>query len=470
MASQAAFSSVKIYVPVGSLGVGIFPKEVEIAMARGPDAMAMDAGSTDSGAAYLAKGISKNNRGAVKADLELLMAAQQKAGIPILIGTCGQAGGDMNVDWTRDIVLEIARENGYTPKIALLYSEQSPQLIKQKLAEGKISNLSPAGDLDEATIDSCLHIVALMGPEPYFAALEAGADIILGGRSSDPAVIAAFALWKGAPAGPCWHAGKVSECGGQATSATTGQRGVLFEVHQDGFDIEPVAPAYKATVESISGHLLYENKDPWRLTEAGGELDVTASKYVQLTDTKVRVTGSAWHPKPYTMKLEGASGSQFQTIMVIGITDPNVLADPQAFHDRMVHVLFARAKSATGVKDGEFHISIRMYGWNGVTGVPPPADTPRPRELGVMCVITARTQETASQIAKACNPYFFHMPIRDGLELPSYGLTFSPADIDRGPVYQFELNHVVSVGDPMELVRMDTLDLAENKNKGKVDA
>lgn len=449
---------IKVYVPLGSLGVGIFPEEVERAMARKPDVMAMDAGSTDSGAAYLAKGISKNNRGAVKADLKLLMAAQHKHKIPILIGTCGQAGGDMNVDWTRDIVLEVAREIGYSPKIALLYSEQQPRLIKQKLAAGKISNLPPLGDLDEATIDKCLHIVALMGPEPYFAALEAGADIVLGGRSSDPAVIAAFPLWKGAPAGPCWHAGKVSECGGQATTATTGQRGVFFEVHENGFDIEPLAPRARATVESISGHLLYENKDPWRLTEPGGELDVTGSEYQQLTETKVRVTGSVWHPKPYTMKLEGASGSQYQTIMMIGIADPNVLADPQAFHDRMSQVLHARAKAACGVADGDFHISLRMYGWNGVSGVVPPPGTPKPRELGVLCVITAKTQETASQIAKACNPYFFHMPIRDGMELPSYGLIFSPADIDRGLVYQFELNHVVHVDDPMELVRLELLD------------
>src|SRR6187402_1666057 len=78
MTSRSEFKSVKVYVPVGSLGVGIFPEEVEVAMAKRPDVMAMDAGSTDSGAAYLAKGISKNNRGAVKADLLLLMGAQHK--------------------------------------------------------------------------------------------------------------------------------------------------------------------------------------------------------------------------------------------------------------------------------------------------------------------------------------------------------------------------------------------------------
>ena len=124
----------------------------------------------------------------------------------------------------------------------------------------------------------------------------------------------------------------------------------------------------------------------------------------------------------------------------------------------MVQVLHARALSATDAQEGEFDISVRMYGWNGVNGVPPPEDTPRPREIGAICVITATSQEMASEIAKACNPYFFHMPIRDGLEMPSYGLAFSPADVDRGPVYQFELNHVVSIDDPLELVRMEMFD------------
>lgn len=469
MADSDAFTSVKIYVPQGSLGVGLFPDEVDFALAWGAEAMALDAGSTDAGAAYLAKGVSKNDRGSVKRDLGFLMAAQQKAGIPLLIGSAAQAGGDGNVNWTRDIALEIAREQGYTPKIVVLYSEQSPEVMKRKLADGKITNLPPLGDLDAETIDKCLHIVALMGPEPYLQALEAGADIIIGGRTSDPAVIAAFALWKGAPAGPSWHAGKIAECGAQSTTANTGQRGVLIEIHRDGFDVEPANPKGKALVSGISAHLLYENKSPWRLTEPGGELDVTASEYAQLTDSKVRVTGSVWHPKPYTMKIEGATGDLFQSLLIVGIADPKVLNQPDAFHDFMLARLTERVKASLGLEDGEFDISLRMYGYNGVSGMKPPTGS-RPLEIGLMGVFTAKSQELAHAIANACNPYFFHMPVRLGEELPSYGWPFTPAEVDRGPVYQFVLNHVVHVDDPVELVRTEMLDLAATETKGLVDA
>jgi hypothetical protein len=459
-ATETGQATVRIYVPEGSLGVGIFPEEVEYAKTFKPQAIALDAGSTDSGAAYLAMGKSKNDRASVKQDLELIMAMREEAGIPVLIGTAGQAGGDKNTDWTVEIVQEIAREQGYNPKIAVLYSEQDPTVIKRKLAEGKIDNLPPLGDLDEATIDRCLHIVALMGPEPYFKALEAGADIIIGGRASDPAVIAAFPLWKGAPAGPSWHAGKIAECGGQSTSANTGQRGVLIEIGPEGFVVEPAHSDFKALREGISGHLLYENKNPWLLTEPGGQLDVTESEYIQLDDRRVKVTGSKWIPKPYTMKLEGASGDLYQTIMIVGIADPDVLNNPEEFHDMMMGHLVRRGKAATGLSEDEFNISLRMYGYNGVSGMKPPAGSV-PLEIGLMGVITAKTQELASHIAQACNPYFFHMPLRLGMELPSYGWPFTPGNIDRGRVYQFMLNHVVHIDDPLELVRFEMLDQAK---------
>ncbi len=451
--------SIKILVPVGSLGAGARPEEVERGIALGAHAIATDAGSTDSGAAYLALGISKNNREAVKRDLLILMKAQAQAKIPLLIGTCGQAGGDTNVDWTRDIVLEVAAELKTTPRIAVLYSEQSKSTLKAKNAAGKIKPLPPLGPLSDDTIDSCAHIVAAMGAEPYMAALEAGADIILGGRTTDTAVLASFALLNGMAAGPAWHAAKVAECGAQCTVSPAHGRGVLITIGHDGFEVEPLSNTNRCDPHSVSAHMLYENSDPFRLVEPGGTLDVSEAKYVALNDRVVRVTGSRWHKTPYTMKLEGAVAGPYQTIMLIGIQDPAVLSRIDEFHDKMLAALYDRVRNAIGPAAGDFHISLRIYGWNALTGIRPAPGTPPPREVGVLFVATAASQEMATQIAKACNPYFFHFPIDLDIELPSYGFAFSPADIERGRVYEFKLNHVVEVDDPMELVRTDWIDV-----------
>jgi hypothetical protein len=225
--------------------------------------------------------------------------------------------------------------------------------------------------------------------------------------------------------------------------------------------VEPLNVANHCTPHSVSAHMLYENSNPFVLVEPGGVLDVTDATYVQKDSRTVRVEGSVWSTRPYTMKLEGASIGRFQTIMLIGIQDPDVLKQIDAFHDAMLATLNERVRKTIGAAAGDFHISLRLYGWNALTGDRPPPGTPPPREVGVLFVATADTQEMATQIAKACNPYFFHFPIDRDKELPSYGFAFTPADIERGPVYEFRLNHVVEVDDPMELVRTVWLDLAQ---------
>ncbi|MBC5764547.1 acyclic terpene utilization AtuA family protein [Ramlibacter albus] len=445
-------NTINILVPTGAVGIGVSEKEVAAGIAAGAHAIACDAGSTDSGPAYLATGVAKYSRDAVKHDLAIMMRAQAKAKIPLLIGSCGTSGCDAALDWTRDIALEIAREEGLHPKIALLYAEQPAQLMAQRAREGRIKPLAPFNTANPEDFTACDHIVALMGPEPFIAALEQGANIVLGGRASDSAVLAAFPVMKGAGAGPSWHAAKVAECGSLCTT-TPRAGGVMVRIGQNAFEIEPLTPGNRCTPRTVSAHLLYENNDPFELVEPGGIVDVTHATYEPVDDAIVRVNGSQFRPTPYTMKLEGAAGSGYQTIMLVGIQDRAVLAEIDRFVHKMQEVLTARVRQTMGERAGNFDISIRPYGWNAVTGAPVPAGSAPPREVGLLFVATAATQQVATQIAKTCNPWFFHLPLNEERELPSYAFPFSPAEIERGQVFDFKLNHVVQVADGHELVR-----------------
>ncbi len=451
--SGSSGAQTTILVPAGALGAAIDAAHVANGLAMGVDAIACDAGSTDSGPSYLARGVSKLSRDSIKHDLGVLIPAAFQAGIPLIIGSCGTAGTDSGVDWTRDIALEIAQELGIQPKIALLYSEQDPATIKAKLAAGHVLPLPPAAALTDASVEACGHIVALMGVEPYIDALAKGADIILGGRTTDTAVLCCLPIMRGLPAGLCWHAGKIAECGGLCT-VNPREGGVLFRVGADGFEVEPLNPANSCTPYTVSSHMLYENSDPFVLVEPGGVLDVSDAVYQAKDDRITRVSGSRWTERPYTMKLEGAGGGAFQTIMFIGIRDPKVLASLELFQSRMLADLHRRIDAAIGSAAGDYDISLRFYGWSGVSGQPPPPGTPVPHEVGVMFVATAATQALATRIAKTCNPRFFHFPLDRGMELPSYAFPFSPAEIERGQVYSFNINHVVAVDDPLELVRL----------------
>lgn len=450
-------NSTVVVVPVGALGAGIKFEHLEAGLAAGAHAMAMDAGSTDSGPAALATGLSKYSRDAVKADLKLLVAAQAKWRVPLLVGSCGTSGCDMAVDWTRDIVLEICQELGLTPTLAMLYSEQDKVVIRDRMSRNKVLPLAPAGELTDDMVESCEHIVALMGPEPYIAALKDGADIILGGRTTDTAVIAAVPIMRGAGVGPAWHAGKIAECGGLCTIMAT-DGGVVIRVGHDAFEIEPLSATNRCTPYSVSAHMLYENSDPYLLHEPGGVLDVAHACYEPVNDRMVRVTGSRFDGRPYTMKLEGASNGPFQAIMLVGITDPQVLSALEKFLADMHAALIGRVNAVLGEAARSFDISLRPYGWNAVLGLPVNDGLPT-REIGLLFVATAETRELALRIAKICNPYFFHFPVRRDKELPSYAFPFSPAEIELGRTYAFVLNHIVETIDGHELVRRVMLSL-----------
>jgi hypothetical protein len=444
--------SVNLVVPTGALGSGVCEEHVRAAFLAGQiDAIACDAGSTDSGPSYLASGKCKYSRESVKRDLAILMRAQAQFKVPLLIGSCGTSGSDAALDWTRDIALEIALEHGLHPRIALLYSEQSALDLKHRAQAGRIAPLAPMTAVDIRDFETCDHIVGLMGPEPYMAALKAGADIVLGGRSTDAGVLAAVPLMHGLDPGDAWHAGKTAECGGVCTVSPR-DGGVLVCVDSTGFEIEPLNIDNRCTPESVSAHLLYENTDAFLLVEPGGALDSSVATYTAVNERRVRVSGARFIRRPYTMKLEGATANGYQTIMLVGIQEPAVLQVIPRFLSQMHAVMVSRVCDTLRLEPATFDISLRPYGWNAVCGTEDLGRAP-PREIGLLFVATAATQDLATQIAKVCNPVLFHMPLSLDAPMPSFAFPFSPAEVERGAVYEFKLNHVVEVDDPLELVR-----------------
>ena len=153
----------------------------------------------------------------------------------------------------------------------------------------------------------------MAGAEQICAALQTGADIVIAGRATDTAGIAAMPIMNGDHAGAAWHGAKIAECG--ALCSTQPMSGVIcVEFDQSGFEVEPLAVNAQCTPHSVSAHMLYENADPFVLKEPGGELDVTHAEYSPVSGRRVRVTGSEWNrSRRYCVKLEGARLTGHQT-------------------------------------------------------------------------------------------------------------------------------------------------------------
>ncbi|WP_372784643.1 acyclic terpene utilization AtuA family protein [Phenylobacterium sp.] len=445
----------RVLVPSGVLGSGCPQAAFDRGLTLDPHVIAVDAGSTDSGPYYLGAGVSKMTRKAVKRDLRQLMVGRAKLGIPLLIGSCGTSGTDAGVDWMAEICTEIAAEESQSVKVALLYSEQDPERLATYLAKGAISPLAPAGPLTAETLKACDHIVGLMGFEPFAAAIEDGADIVLAGRTTDTAVLAAVPLMRGLPVGPSWHAGKTAECGGLCTTKSR-NGGVMLSIDAGGFDVEPLAADNSCTPRSVSAHMLYENSDPYELREPGVMLNARDAVYTAIDERSVRVTGSSHVAMPYTLKLEGSGAVGYRTMVFSAISDPKIMAELDRFLGRLRDRLAAGIRSVLGYEPDEYDFDIRAYGANALGQPGESTVRPAPLEVGLMALVTAPTQDMATEIAKFSNPMLLHFPLNPDDPMPSFAFPFSPAEVELGRLYEFKLQHIVSISDPLELVRTST--------------
>jgi hypothetical protein len=450
-------STCKVFVPYGALGVGISDEAFDGGIKLGPDIIACDAGSTDSGPYYLGTGRGKYARESVKEDFRRMMVAGHTLGVPVAVGSCGTCGSNQGVDDAAEICAEICAEAGFSAKIAKIYTQQDPSVLKAKFREGKITPLEAAPEITEKTFDECSTIVALAGAEPFIKALEQGADIVLCGRATDTAIIAAMPLLKGCDPATAWHAAKISECGPLCCVDPWG--GLFLSFDTKSVIIESTAPGNSCTTFSTSAHMLYENSNPISLTEPGVIVDVANVVYEEIGNGRVKLSGAVLKKMPYTMKLEGSSPSGYQTVSVVGIADHRIMKDPFKWLNKM-EAQVRKQLEKIGLMSG-YSYAFKAYGVNAVTGEEFKAGSFVPKEIGLILVVTAETQSLATRVAKVFNPLLLHCGVNDDEPMPSFAFPFSPTETEKGLIYEFRLNHIVHISDPLELVRMEFVELSK---------
>lgn len=438
----------------GMVGSGFLEESLKRAMEWQPHFIAADAGTTDGGPDALATGRSNFPRTAVKRDLRLILEAGRAADIPVIIGSAGSGGGDLNVRWTVEIVEEIAREEELQFNLAVIRSEQEPEYLKSKLRDGKITPLNPAPHLDEDVINSSLHIVGMMGHEPIARALDHGAEVIIGGRASDTTLFTAIPLSRGFPEAPVWHAAKILECGAASVALRKSPDCMFARIREDHFIVEPPAEELWCTPQSVASHTLYENADPFHLYESSGMLDTTDSAYEAVSDRAVKVSNSQWTPSDrYTVKLEGVELAGYQSIVIGAIRDPIIIRQLDDWLGRMKERLALRIRDAfDGLEmDEDYSVFFRVYGRNGAMGSLEPVTTPA-HEVCLFIEVTADNEALAGELADTAHHLALHFPVPEwhGL-ISALAFPYSPAVLHRGATYRFNLNHVVEPADPYEM-------------------
>ena len=448
----------KVLVPSGVLGLGFDIEALRRGIKNKPDIISIDGGSTDSGPASLGSGTSKYSRAAIKSEWKTLMQARKEANVPLIIGTCGTCGTNSMVDWMEEITIELAEELGQSLKIAKLYCEQNIEFLKSNFKINKIFPLEPAPSLNVHLLDDLSHVVALAGAEQVIEAINTGADIILGGRTTDTAIISALPLMNGVDPGSAWHGAKIAECGALCSSNPTSGV-VIVEFDKTGFNVEAMSDSAICSPETVSAHMLYENADPYILYEPGGYMDVTNACYQSINSRKVRVEGGLWvTSKKYTVKLEGARVAGYQTSLLVLLRDINYVKNAIKWTEKLSIFLSKEIKQRMNLDSHEYSLNFRHIGLNAVLG-DLEKNIGNPSEVGVLCIITSKTPSVCTEIAKLINPFLLHFPLTVDEELPTFAFPFSPVHSDRGCVYEFALHHVLELNDPMDAFQIKTLEV-----------
>jgi hypothetical protein len=355
------------------------------------------------------------------------------------------------------MVRDIARARGLRFRLASIEAEVSKESVANWLEEGRISSYGNGPALTAADVASSVRIVAQMGVEPFIAALDQGADVVIAGRACDTAVFSAFPIRAGADQGLAMHAGKLIECASQC-AVPSGRDAIMAYLREDSFVIESMNPLRRCTPLSVAAHSLYEQLDPNVALEPGGSLELMDASYESVDGRRTRVRGSRWVPASnYTLKLEGAARVGHRAFSLGGIADPALIQD--------LPVVAARVRDtvtsvfAAHIDPSQFSVQFRMFGTR---------EPGEPRVEGgnvemqgfVIIDVVGATAEIAQAVCGAAKQYLLHADYAGNMgSAGNLAIPFPPDVLDGGEVFRFSVYHILAADDGLSLFPISIQDI-----------
>lgn len=456
--------TLRFLCPNGHLGFA--PLKVEsfdLGVATRPDFILADSGSDDIGPVPLGTDTSTAPKEWQRHDLEKMLLAARQLGVPMIIGSAGDTGSNSRVDMYVGMIRDIAQQHGLAPfRLGYFYSEVPKEVVRAKLRAGdRVLGLDGRDDLDEAELDATERIVAVAGVHPYIELLNRGADVIIGGRSSDAVIFAAPAIRAGYSEALSYYLGKVLECASFNAEPYAGKETVIGEISHEDVKVTAMHPNQRCTVASVSGHAMYERSNPYFEYVAGGMLDMTDCRYEQFSEKTTRVTGPRFEaaaPGQVRVKLEGSGKVGERYMGFAGVRDPYTIARI----DEVIGWARQQVESRFGTpEEGGYELHYQVYGRDGVMGELEPLRNQPGHELGIMVFGVAPTAEMAEEVALTGTRQMFYARLPD-VKGTAGGVAFPLDEVVRvSPAYRWTLNHTMRVDDPLELFDLHTVEVGD---------
>jgi Acyclic terpene utilisation family protein AtuA len=259
---------------------------------------------------------------------------------------------------------------------------------------------------------------AYIGAEPLVAALRAGADVVVAGRTSDPALAIAplvnhfgwrFDDWQKLAVGAaCGH---LLECGSQVTGGVFWDPGCkdipdpanigfpIAEVTAEG-DLAITKAANTGGVvdlRTIKEQLLYELHDPARYITPDVVLDITGCTLEQIGKDRVALRGLRGTARPESLKVTASFEGSWLGEGEVSVARPNALARARATADVLLRRLEMRKLPVRARVDligvASVHDSDDGALWRGYQG-------PEPPEVRIRLAAEGHSRDDVDQAAR----------------------------------------------------------------------
>ena len=451
----------KVLALSGILGYGYSEAALKNAFLDPPDYIGVDGGSTDPGPYYLGKGVSFTDRNAVKRDIAQILPQALRLGAPFIVGTGGGSGSCVHLNWLRDIVLEISKEENLSFKMALIYTDVDASYVLEKYQEGKLKAMGGI-EVNEDSIQQAVRIVSQVGVSAIIDALKNGADVILAGRCCDTAIYAAPCLLNGYDPGLAYHMAKVMECGAMCASPVSAADMMLGTIEKDYFELTPVNPSRRCTVRNVAAHTMYEQGSPYLIYEPDGVVNLSQSQYKQVSERTVRVSNSLFFPsEKSTIKLEGVKLNGFRTIAVAGINDPLTIKEIDLIFEGVC--AFVSETLEGRIDPNSYQLMLHKYGEHFMFD-PSQMKYENSNSMGVIIEAIGETQEISKTVLALARSRMLHFDY-PGRKSTAGNLAFpySPSDFVLGEVYTFCVYHLAEVDSLSETAQITYLTVGERQ-------
>src|ERR1700761_2693993 len=269
---------------------------------------------------------------------------------------------------------------------------------------------------------------AYLGAGPMARALSAGADVVITGRASDPALFLAPMIHAFGWAMDAWNllgqgtvAGHLLECAGQITGgyfADPGFKDVadlarlgfpIGEVGQDGSLVVTKVPGSggAVTAQTCKEQLLYEVHDPRKYFQPDVVADFSEVKVEEIAADRVRISGGRGTKRTDTLKVSVGYVDSFIGEGQISYAGPGALA-----RGRLALDIVRERLKLTGVASSE--LRFELIGVESLHGAEVSADANEPYEVRVRVAGSTESLREAVRIGNEVETLYTNGPAAGG--------------------------------------------------------